>query len=348
MERRMPNMARSIRAVHESGQWRGEDVGVPAELAMDIAGLGTVEVDVQGERLSCSQRAAEIWGARAERLGGWEAWLSRVHPEDRDALKELRRGMLARGAAADWSKSFRVIWPDGQERSVSTRWRVYPGADGVAHRIVGVLADETEQRPPEQRSAWLLNELQHRVKNILAIVRSLSKRTLETTTGLEDYVSHFDGRLAALARVQGVIARRLGGGVDVEELVREEFLQHAAEGEDRLLIDGPSVALNGYVAEILGLAIHELAVNSVKFGALSAQRGRLDVSWTLEPDGRFSLRWIEQGVPVLSAAPGRIGFGRQLIEEGLPYQLEAETRFDLAPGGLKCLIVIPHPQESPQ
>lgn len=185
-----------------------------------------------------------------------------------------------------------------------------------------------------------LHEAHHRVKNILAIVRSLSRRTLETATSLDDYAAHFDGRLSALARVDGMIARRADGGVDVEELVREEFLQQAADDEGRIGVAGPHVLLHGKTAEALGLAIHELAVNAVKFGALSMPRGRVRVDWATDA-GVFALHWLEEGVPLVATNPLRAGFGRQLIEEGLPYQIGATTQFSLQPGGLRCSIQIP-------
>lgn len=322
--------------------------GIRLELAMEIAGLGVFDLDLASDQMTWSPRAAEIYGASAADLGRLALWIERVHPEDRAPLIAFRNGVEAPTGPTDQSLIFRFVRPDGEERWVAKRCRVLRDGAGAAVRISGVIADETELRTSERRSSALTQELQHRVKNILAVVRSLSKQTLQTALTLEDYGSHFDGRLSALARVQSVIIRRGAAGADVEELVREEFLQQATDGEGQLEVRGPQVTLPPKVAETMGLALHELAVNAVKFGALSAKRGHVTVQWTLTEGGagrkRFlELSWIESGVPLVVTDPSRSGFGRQLIEQGLPYQLDAETSFRLEPGGLRCMFRLPLP-----
>lgn len=310
------------------------------ELAMDIAGLGTFERDVATGWVTFSDRAAEIYGRGRAVL--WTDWLRGVDEEDRPDLVSMKERILSDPLLTDHRISFRYHRPDGQERFISKRFRVLRDASGRPVRVVGVIADETARRAEELRAAWLLAELQHRVKNVMAMVRSLARRTLENSDDLSSYFSHFDGRLNALARVQSALVRRVDEGLDVEELVREELLQNAGEG-DQAVVSGPAVRLHGAAAEYLALALHELAVNAVKFGALAGQ-GIVDVSWNVIPGAsgeRLKLSWCESGVPLVETHPARVGFGRQLIEKGLAYQLGATTTFALRPGGLRCELDLP-------
>lgn len=312
------------------------EADVRLELAMDIAGLGTFALDLSTETLSFSERAAEIYGQDA--TTPWGEWVAGVHAEDLSDIETLRSRLVSDTGLSDCRTSFRYVRRDGAERYVVKRCRVERDRSGAAIRVIGVIADETDRRAQELRSSWLLAQLQHRVKNVMAMVRSLARRTLENSSDLEGYFSHFDGRLNALARVQSALARRVDEGIEVEELVREELLQYAVEDE-QLNVAGPMVRLHGPAAEYIALALHELAVNAVKFGALSGQSGMVDVEWELRGGhGSRQLRlcWSERGVPLVATNPGHMGFGRQLIEQGLPYQLGAQATFKLEAGGVRC------------
>jgi two-component system CheB/CheR fusion protein len=210
--------------------------------------------------------------------------------------------------------------------------------------FVKILHDRTQERENEERQKLLMAELQHRVKNILAVVRSIASRTLETTEDLEDFSAHFDGRLRALARTQNVLTRTATGRIDLDELVREELLTHAAHDEGQVEIAGPEITLRDRAAEIFALALHELATNAVKYGALSQPKGHVSVTWRVlqtAAGGRLSLEWRESGVPALDPSPARHGFGRDLIERGLPYELGAATSLEFLPGGVRCTIELP-------
>jgi len=207
-----------------------------------------------------------------------------------------------------------------------------------------ILRDRTAEREAEQRQNLLLAELQHRVKNVLAVVRSVVARTVETSASLEDFASHFDGRLSTLARTQNILTRRGDTTVDLEELVRDELVAVAAGDTGRAQVKGPPVRLRQGAAEIFALALHELATNSVKYGALAQPKGRLAIEWRVfnTSDGqRLSLEWRERGVPAIDAAPERTGFGRMLIEQGLPYELGAATSLEFARGGVRAIIELP-------
>ncbi len=188
-------------------------------------------------------------------------------------------------------------------------------------------------------------ELQHRVKNILAVVRSVVSRTRDSSTSLEEFVDHLTGRIGALARTQSVLARSGDQGVGLEDLVLDELDAHGGQNNLQVKVSGPPVLLNDKIAETLGLALHELTTNSIKYGALASPGGHVNVAWRTyttdvsgHPEQRLVLDWQEAGVPVTDLRPARSGFGRELIERGLPYDLGATTALDFRPGGVRCVI----------
>lgn len=194
----------------------------------------------------------------------------------------------------------------------------------------------------EARERALSYELQHRVRNMLAVIRSIYRRSRESGASQEEFAEHFEGRLNAVARYQSYIDE-FGSGVDLEDIVRNELLESRCLDGPNCSIGGPTVRLRHQSAELIGLAIHELTTNAIKFGSL-AHNGRLNVQWSIEDidsSATLQLRWQETGVSVASTAPRPSGFGRQLIEEALPYQLGAKTSFVLRPGGVECTILLP-------
>jgi two-component sensor histidine kinase len=231
--------------------------------------------------------------------------------------------------------------------------RPEPGDEGqrpVAGELQAQLAEahrelasvERERQASRDREALLANELLHRVRNMLAIIRSIFSRTVAAGGSLDDVADHFRGRLDAIARAQTSQSLDPGGTIDFEQIVRDELHSFQFGDDPRIGIAGPEVRLAPDVAQMIGLALHELVTNSIKFGVLAMleERGQLEASWTTD-EGQLRFTWIETGVSVLSPAPLRRGFGREFIEQALPYQIGAETRFELRPGGISCEIVAP-------
>jgi two-component sensor histidine kinase len=201
---------------------------------------------------------------------------------------------------------------------------------------------ERAHQAARDREALLRNELQHRVRNMLAIIRSIFSRTIAAGGSLDDVADHFRGRLDAVARYQSFQSLDPGGTIDFELIVRDELNSFQFGDDARIQISGPEVRLVPDTAQVFGLALHELVTNSIKFGALAMldDRGQLDISWSMAGT-QLRFTWLETGISVLSPAPLRRGFGREFIEQALPYQIGAETRFELRPGGIFCEIVAP-------
>src|SRR5690349_10361796 len=148
----------------------------------------------------------------------------------------------------------------------------------------------TSMNQPRARG---LAEYQRHVKNLVATIRSIAIRTAEKSASLEEFSAHFDGRLAALARTQRILVRAGSFDIDLEEMVHEELLVQAARKD--ITVHGPSVRLSLKAAEALALALHELAVNAIKYGALSGSDGHLAITWRADDEG-FMLEWRESGV----------------------------------------------------
>jgi len=219
----------------------------------------------------------------------------------------------------------------------------YRSIDNFITGVVITFIDVTAVTRAEERQRLLLAELQHRVRNTLGVVRSIARRSAETSTSVEDYASHLDGRLNAFARTQAMVTRDPEGGVDLEYLVVEELLGYNAREGEQLRVTGPAVRFQPKAAETFALAIHELATNAIKYGALSQPSGRVDVSWRVENGSdptQLIFDWLERGGPRVEP-PQRKGFGSELLERTLAFELKGKTTLTFNPSGLHCTIVIP-------
>jgi two-component sensor histidine kinase len=192
------------------------------------------------------------------------------------------------------------------------------------------------------RAALLHGELQHRLRNMLAITRSIFSRTVAASNSMDEIVDHFHGRLDALARYESAHVFDPEATIDLEQIVRDEFHGFLFGEDPRISIQGPEVRIGRDAAQAVALAMHELTTNSLKFGALSTVEGRgtVTVGWNIV-EHRVAIEWVERGVSIVATAPLRKGFGREFIEQALPYQIEAMTSFQLKPGGIWCSITLP-------
>jgi two-component sensor histidine kinase len=191
----------------------------------------------------------------------------------------------------------------------------------------------------------LAAELEHRTRNLLGVVQAVAMQTLRRSPSLAEFEREFVRRLAALGRVQGVIGGADYRNVDLRDLISAELQAHYDEQTQsgRVRLNGPKVSLSAAAAQALGLALHELATNAVKYGALAQEAGRLTIDWRIEiRKGKpwTVLTWKESGVPMPADVGNRSSYGRELIERALPYQLGAESQFRLESDGLRCTIAI--------
>ena len=225
------------------------------------------------------------------------------------------------------------------------RIRPYRTAENAIDGVVVTFADITANKRAQQTREVLIDELQHRTRNLLALVQAISNTTLASAASLDDYAAEFDKRLQALSRVQGLLSGR--DDVTLTEIVRAELAAvGVTPGGERVVIAGPPVALPYQTMQLLALALHELSTNALKHGALNGAGGRLNVTWqVLDRTGKphLELSWVESGGAVDEQAAGSSGhgFGRELLEKAVPFQLGATTRFELLNDGMRWWLDMP-------
>ena len=277
-------------------------------------------------------------------LGDVTRWAGMIVPEDRDAalrhLEEARGGRTA-------IHEFRI------QRASDQVFRWIRNTDFPLHdddqveRVGGIAEDITEARLAVEHQGVLLAELQHRVRNIMAIIRSITARTGERARDVEEYRSLMAGRLLALARVQALLTRAANVSVGIRGIVQDE-VSAQAQHEGQYVLDGPDVTISPKAAEVLTLAVHELATNALKYGALSVPDGKVTVSWhVFEKRGVpwLMFDWSEDGAPErpqpAADVPRRTGFGSELIEGRVPYELGGKGKITIEPGGAHCHLEFP-------
>ncbi|WEF24216.1 HWE histidine kinase domain-containing protein [Paracoccus sp. S3-43] len=199
-----------------------------------------------------------------------------------------------------------------------------------------VLADERARAAVRQR--MLNQELNHRVKNILAVIQSLVSRKPRDDEALGDYADALRGRIRALAFAHDQVVRDDQGGL-LGDLLGAELGPYADDGRP-IRLDGPAVALDGRAFSVMALIFHEMATNAAKYGALSRPGGHLSVDWQIDSDGHCRIRWTEDGLEGL-VPPQRSGFGSALIEQSLPFDLGGESRIDYRPQGIAAAFLLP-------
>lgn len=275
----------------------------------------------------------------------------------------------------EWCVTWRLFYPDGRpmrhdqcpmavalkenrpirgaealaERPDGTRVPFIPfptplrDASGVAVGAVNMLVDISERKRAEERQRLLLDELNHRVKNTLAAVQSIAVQTFRGTVGNEPATEAFEGRLMALSQAHDLLTKEQWEGVMLGDLVLQELSPFGASDGARFTMDGAEVRVRPKMAVPLGMALHELATNAAKYGALSNGQGQVHVSWTVAdtPDGRMlRLNWTETGGPLVEA-PRQRGFGSRLLERGVARELNGEVQIRFAPSGVICSFELP-------
>ena len=317
--------------------------------ATEVARVGLWDWNVVTGEVTWSDEHFRMNGyAVGEVVPSYEAWAVRIHPDDRARTEAaLKR---AKDAHEEYVQEFRSLHPDGSLHWLSARGGFYYDEDGRAVRMIGAMIETTEARELQERQAVLVGELQHRTRNLMAIVRSMADKTMRGAAGLEDFREKFRTRLQALSRVQGLLSRlEEHDRVTFDELLHTELAAHGAAGEgaERVHLNGPTgVRLRSGMVQMLAMALHELATNAVKYGALKMPGGELEIGWRMvgeEQDPRLEISWQERGVemPPPGSAPQGTGQGRELIERALPYQLDAQTSYTLGADGVHCVITIP-------
>ena len=215
-------------------------------------------------------------------------------------------------------------------------------------RAVGVMLDTTERREAEERQRLILRELNHRVKNNLAVVQAIVSQTMRMSPKPSEAFERIQARLMAISRTHDFLNMSDWGGVSLGRLLEGELEPHTSLDPERIVLDGQVIVLDSTTALSLGLVFHELATNAAKYGALSVETGRLQVCWQLTAEneaGTIRIDWIESGGPPVRT-PRRKGFGSRLIEGSVTGRLGGTVETEFARDGLRCRMIFPMPHEA--
>lgn len=259
-----------------------------------------------------------------------------INPEDFDLLFRAFRKVSKK--ANTFQTEFRVRRSNGEVRwCTGTAAASFDDQDRLVS-LSGVTADITERKRAEERQILLAEEVDHRARNVVAVVQSIMRLT--RAESIDDYIGALDGRIGALSNAHRLLAGSRWEGAYLNRLVDEEFAPYRAGGNERASAHGPDVLLPPATAQTIALALHELATNAAKYGALSSSAGRVDLFWKIE-NGKLELVWVETGGPKITP-PSRRGYGSRAIVAGIERQLGGTVLFDWRSDGLRCSLSVPH------
>jgi PAS domain S-box-containing protein len=305
-------------------------------LALAGARAAAWEWDAVTGDIECSPEMFAMAGLASETgAHGLETYLKTIKEEDRDkAVHDLKAAL---GNGGPFTTEFRIGRIDGAVIWLSISGVVEHAETSKPLRAYGILQDITERKAHEERIHLLMRELNHRAKNMLSLVQAIARQT--ATRQPDDFIGCFAERIQALAANQDLLIRNDWQGVDVEDLVRAQLAHFVDLIGSRIVVDGPQLRLKPASAQAIGLALHELATNAGKYGALSTDKGRVDVCWGTA-DGTLIMSWSERDGPPV-AAPKRRGFGTTVIETMATHSLDGAVDLDYSPSGLTWHLACP-------
>ena len=313
------------------------------DLAVSAHRIGIFDWNVATGELLWTRQEEELFGLPSGSFGGHISdWAAIVHPDDLDRMNaEMAAAMAERRDNLDFA--FRIRRSDGEVRWIEGSSRFLYAEDGTPLRMVGTNVDVTERRRAEDHQKLLVNELNHRVKNTLAIIQGIAQQTFRGSDVPRARRDAFEGRLSALSAAHNLLTRENWETASIREVIEAAVAPYSGGGRVRL--DGPDMRIAPRTAVSMALAIHELGTNAAKYGALSGRAGKVSVRWQAE-DGRLGLIWSESGGPRVTPPTTR-GFGTRMIERALAAELGGEAVIEFRPEGLVCAVGARLPESEP-
>jgi PAS domain S-box-containing protein len=312
-------------------------------LATEAAEIGLWDVDNVSGSLFWPPRVKAMFGISPDVPVSMADFYAGLHPDDQKAT------LAALTAACDpdqrvlYDVEYRAVGKeDGVVRWVAAKGRAVFDGDGRCVRIVGTAVDITERKQAEERQLLLAREVDHRARNALAVVQAIVRLTRAGTQ--QGYIEAVEGRIHALAQAHTLLSESRWEGADVRTLVGEELAPYRGGDAARVTIEGPAVILSPEKAQNLALALHELATNSAKYGALSVAKGTLAVVWHTERN-ILTLSWRESGGPAVQM-PSSQGFGTKILNASIKHQIGGNVVWDWRPSGLHCTVQVPIEREA--
>jgi PAS domain S-box-containing protein len=311
-------------------------------LATEAAEIGFWDLDVIGDRLIWPPSVKAMFGISPDVPVTMDDFYAGLHPDDREATTTAFAAAADPERRALYDVEYRTIGKEDRViRWVAAKGRGVFDAEGRCVRLLGAAVDITARKRDELHQRLLINELNHRVKNTLAIVQGIAQQSFKGASVAPQAREAFEGRLGALSAAHDVLTRQNWEAASIRQIIDDAVAPYR-DRHRAFTIDGPDLQLAPKTAVSLGLATHELATNAVKYGALSVPDGRVEVRWRVE-DGRLRLLWRESGGPPV-VAPERRGFGSRMIERGLAAELGGNVKIQFEPEGVVCSVDAPLPE----
>jgi PAS domain S-box-containing protein len=305
-------------------------------LASEAAEFGTYECNLREEKMYCSPQMRHLLGlGEADAELDFDSFLDLVHPGDRAAV---RRYILAAPSEETRKRfDFRVSRPDG-----STAWLLdcgraafHDGNEDTPSRVIGTILDVTERKRVEERQLLLMAELDHRVKNILANVSAIAKLSSKRVGSVDEFVKALDARIQSISKAHSLLRRDSWVGINLRDYIEELLVPFISRQNPNIVMDGEPINLRPRAAQSLALALHELATNAVKYGALSVPEGTVHITWRSTTSGgadAVRLIWRERNGPAVEEPPVT-GFGMTAIK-AVASELGATLEYHFHPGGV--------------
>lgn len=263
-----------------------------------------------------------------------EAWVARIHPEDRDrVVSHFQRSVF--GTDVEYEAEYRIVRPsDGAVRWILAKAEIQRDELGKPVKLIGAHIDITARRTAEEQRELIARELQHRIGNIFAVVGSLISMAARAEPGSAKFAEGIVERLASLNRAHGIVLRSSDRAPDtLLELIGRLIAPYNAGAAPLITVTGDEVEVGQSASTAIALVLHELATNAVKHGSLSVPAGTVEIKIQAAGDN-IRLRWAEFGGPILAGEPQKRGFGSVLVDRAVKSQLGARMHFAWLPSGL--------------
>lgn len=328
-------MQKSVRELEDELaqlRYRKESLKLGFKETFDSAGVGMAHVSLDGRFLDVNDCFCEMLGRTREELAHLR-FGDVTHPDDiQPNLVQLNR--LRRHEINGYRLEKRYLRPNGTFFWGDLTVAAHRDETGEPIRLISVVVDITKKKEDEERFQFVMGELAHRTKNMAAVLQGIVDQTSANATTIEEFRAQVIHRLAGVAASQNTIARQEGRGAVLRDLVEQQLAVFLSPGDARISLDGPNVTLNPDATRAIGMALHELATNALKYGSLLQQPGRIAIAWRTTDDGQFRMSWVEHGGPPVRP-PTRIGFGRRVIERMVAISTNGTVELRFEPGGIE-------------
>ncbi|HZS63408.1 MAG TPA: response regulator [Xanthobacteraceae bacterium] len=317
---------------------RLQDSEEQLRLATEAAEVGLWDIDNVTDTLFWPPRVKAMFGISPDVPVTMADFYAGLHPDDKEATCAAFAAACDPAKRALYDVEYRTVGKeDGVIRWVAAKGRAIFDNQSRCVRVLGTAIDVTKRKVAEERQLLLAREVDHRARNALSVVQAIVRLTRASTP--QSYVSAVEGRIRALALAHTLLSESRWQGADVGKLVSEELAPYGSGTTSRVHVNGGPVFIAPDRAQILALALHELATNSAKYGALSVDTGELRVDWKVE-GGVLTLLWRECGGPPVQA-PGSQGFGTKIMNATIKQQIGGDVVLDWHPAGLTCTLTVP-------